>query len=301
MKRKILALLVLAALMLAACALAEKPDTDRAGNPIALPDTVERIVCLAPSTAEILAGLGMADSFVAVDTHTAAQMESAQALPAFDMMAPDCEAIAALEPDVVFASGMAYISGDPYRALTDLGIAVVDIPSSSSIAAIEEDIAFIGDVVDRAQEAKALVDNLNAELERVSGATADIEPKKTVLFEISALPYLYSFGSGTFLDEMIALIGAKNVFGDQAGWLPVAEEDAVAANPDVILTSVNYIDDPVGEILERAGWESVTAVANGDVYAIDANASNQPSQNIVIALREMLAAVYPEVYAALYE
>ena len=69
----------------------------------------------------------------------------------------------------------------------------------------------------------------------------------------------------------------------------------------MILTSVNYIDDPVGEILARAGWESVTAVQNGDVYAIDANASNQPSQNIVVALREMLAAVYPEVYAALYE
>ena len=150
MKRKTLALLVLAALMLAACALAEKPDTDRAGNPIALPDTVERIVCLAPSTAEILEGLGMADCLVAVDTNTAAQMESAQALPAFDMMAPDCEAIAALAPDVVFTSGMAYISGDPYQALIDLGIAVVDIPSSSSIAAIEEDIAFIGDVVDRA-------------------------------------------------------------------------------------------------------------------------------------------------------
>ena len=61
-------------------------------------------------------------------------------------------------------------------------------------------------------------------------------------------------------------------------------EGAVASNPDVILTSVNYIDGPVGEILGRAGWESVTAVANGDVYYIDNGASSLPNHHIVDCL-----------------
>ena len=97
---------------------------------------------------------------------------------------------------------------------------------------------------------------------------------------------------------MITLIGAENVLGDQIGWLAVIEESAVAANPDVILTNVNYIDDPVGEIMARPGWENVTAVANGDVYYIDNGKSSLPNHLIVNALIEMAVAVYPEEYAA---
>lgn len=301
MKKTFFALFMVAALVLAGCAVAEKPSADRAGNPIAVPETVEKIVSLAPSTSEILDGLGMADKLIAVDTYTAAQLEGTQALPVFDMMAPDCEALAALEPDVVFTTGMAGITGEnPYQPLIDLGVAVCDIPSSGSIEAIKEDIAFVGAVVGREAEAMAMNEGLQQELDRVAEATSAIEEKKTVLFEISALPYLYTFGSGTFLNEMIEIIGAKNVFGDQEGWLSVTEEQAVAANPDVILTSVNYMGDPVGEIKGRAGWESVTAVQKGAVAQIDASASNQACQNIIVALEQMLAAVYPDVYEALY-
>ena len=76
------------------------------------------------------------------------------------------------------------------------------------------------------------------------------------------------------------------------------EETIVAADPDVIFTNVNYIDDPVGEILGRDGWAGVTAIANRDVYYIDSNASSQPNQNIVVALRQMAEALYPDYFAA---
>ena len=116
-------------------------------------------------------------------------------------------------------------------------------------------------------------------------------------FEISAAPYCYSFGEGVFLDEMLELIGADNVLAGQEGWLSVDEEAVVAADPDVILTSVNYIDDPVGEITARAGWEGVAAVQNGEVYAIDNKTSSLPNVNVVQALREMAQAAYPDLYA----
>ena len=70
------------------------------------------------------------------------------------------------------------------------------------------------------------------------------------------------------------------------------------ADPDVILTNVNYIEDPVGEILSRPGWEEVTAVRDGNVYYIDNMASSLPDHNVVKALAEMAAAVYPEYYGA---
>ena len=133
------------------------------------------------------------------------------------------------------------------------------------------------------------------------GATGEtITEPKTLLFEISPVPYLYSFGTGVYLNEMIELIGAKNVLADQEGWLSVTEESAVAANPDVILTSDNFSnEDPVAEILGREGWQNVTAVAEGQVAYIDNAASSLPNHHIVDALVEMAKAVYPDAYAEL--
>ena len=278
-----------------------RPDTDRAGNPITLPENVQRVVSLAPSFTETLLDLDCADLIVGIDTQTQlyAYEELSADLPAFDMMAPDCEQIAALQPDLVIVSGMTDISGnDLYAPLTDLGICVVNIPSSTSIQGIRDDIAFLAACVGRSVEGAKLVKEMDDAIDEIAAIGATVTDKKTVYFEISAAPYCYSFGSDTFLNEMIELIGAQNIFADQSGWLSVEPESVVSANPDVILTSVNYIDDPVGELLARDGWQEVTAVKDGAVYAIDNQSSSLPNENIVAALREMAAAVYPELYTA---
>ena len=294
---RLLCTLLTLALLASVPALAEIPTEDRAGNAIVVPTEITRIISLAPSTTQVLEALDMLDALVAVDTQTPMYVEGTSELPQFDMMAPDVEQIAALEPDIVFTSGMSYLDGNPFAALTEMGVCVVDIPSSASIADVEDDIRFIAACLSKENDGEAIVDEMSAAIDAIAAIGATIEDKKSVLFEISALPYIYSFGSGTFLDEMITLIGAENVFGDQAGWLAVNAEDAAAANPDVILTNVNYIEDSVGEILSREGWDVVTAVANEDVHYIDNGASSLPNQHIVDALIEMAVAVYPEAYA----
>lgn len=296
--RKLLCALLALTMLLATVAFAEVPAQDRAGNDISVPAEVNRIISLAPATSQIIEDLGLMDKVVAVDTQTPTYVEGVSELPQFDMMQPDIEQIAALTPDVVFTSGMSYVEDNPFQALIDMGICVIEIPSSSSIAAVEEDIVFTAACLGMEAEGQALADAMQEKIDEIAAIGATIEDKKTVLFEISALPYIYSFGTGTFLDEMISLIGAENVFGEQEGWLSVNEEDAVAANPDVILTSVNYIEDPVGEIMERAGWEAVTAVADGNVHYIDNGKSSLPNHHIVDALVEMAVAVYPEAYVA---
>ena len=183
MKKLMSVLFVLCAMMLAVCASAEAPVMDRAGNAIAVPEKVEKIICLAPSTSEILDALGETGALIAVDTNTAAQMEEVAGLPTFDMMTPDCEAIAALEPDVVFISGMSKAKGtNPYQPLLDLGVCVIDIPSSSSIAAVEEDIEFVGSVVGKETEAQAVVEAMNGKINEIAALAEGIEEKKSVYF-----------------------------------------------------------------------------------------------------------------------
>jgi len=298
---KLLCTLLALIMLLTAAAFAETPTQDRAGNEIAIPAQINKVISLAPATTQIIESLGMMDKLIAVDTQTPLYVEGVSGLPQFDMMQPDIEQIAALMPDVVFTSGMSYVEDNPFAVLPDMGICVIEIPSSSSIAAVKEDIVFTAACLGAEAEGQAIADGMQARIDEIAAIGATIEEKKSVLFEIAALPYIYSFGSGTFLDEMITLLGAQNVLADQYSWLSVNEEDAVAANPDVILTSVNYIEDSVGEIMSRPGWEAVTAVANGDVHYIDNGKSSLPNHHIVDALIEMAVAVYPEAYAAYAE
>ena len=76
----------------------------------------------------------------------------------------------------------------------------------------------------------------------------------------------------------------------------MSEETVIADNPDVILTSVTYIENPTEEILSRTGWENITAISEKAVYSIDPNTSSQPNHHIVEALEEMATAVYPDFF-----
>jgi iron complex transport system substrate-binding protein len=159
----------------------------------------------------------------------------------------------------------------------------------------------LGDVFGVQERAAEIIAEMTGSINAIAEIGSTITDKKSVFFEIGALPYLYSFGTGTFLNELIELVGATNAMAGNEGWMSVTEEAAIDANPDVILTNVNYIEDPIGEILSRAGWDSVTAIANGDVHSIDTDSSSQANQYVVKALYEIAFAVYPEAFAPLAE
>ena len=86
------------------------------------------------------------------------------------------------------------------------------------------------------------------------------------------------------------------MFADLDGWKQVSEEDVIARNPDVILTTVNYTENPIGEILARDGWNTVTAIQNKAVQSLDTDISNRPGPRIGEAVELVAKAVYPELY-----
>ena len=278
---------------------AGKPGTDPSGAEVNIPDEIGSVVVLAPSIAETLVALGCGELIVGCDTQSAGLAGLPEGVPTFDLMQPDMEQLAALKPDVLFVSNMTlYDQSNPYQQLMDLGVCVLCVPTAGSIAAIQEDIAFIAAAMGKSAEGDALLADMQAELDRIAAIGAAVTDKKSVYFEIGAAPSMYSFGDGVFLNEMIELIGAENILAGQEGWLAMEAETIVAADPDVILTNVNYIDDPVAEILGRSGWEGMSAVQNGQVFYIDNMASSLSNQNIVKALDQMAKAVYPELFSA---
>ena len=273
------------------------PTKDRSGKEITLPKEATKIISLVPSTTEVIEDLGKTDQLIAVDTQSSTMMTDLKKLPQMDMMAVDAEKLIALKPQIVYVNDINLASSESvWKQVEDAGITVVNITTSTSIKAIKEDVQFIADSLSEHEKGQKLIKTMDQEIDEVAKIGKTIKKPKTVLFEVAALPDIYSFGNGTFLNEMIETIGAKNVLANEKGWLPVTEEAAIAAKPEVILTNVNYMKDPAKEILARKNWENVPAVQNKEVFEIDNMSSSLPNNHITKALKQMAKAVYPEEY-----
>ncbi|MCL2045886.1 MAG: ABC transporter substrate-binding protein [Oscillospiraceae bacterium] len=275
----------------------ERIDYDRDGNTITLPDEINKIISIGPSNTEVLVALGYGDKIIATDAYSSNVPGIKEGISDFSMMANDGELIIEMDPDVIFVTGMSRAGGDdPYAVIAQAGICLIYMPSSVSIEGIKEDIRYMAAVLSVEETGEEIIANMEAEIERILEITSAASETKRVYFEIAAAPNMYSFGSGTFLHEMIEMLGGENIFGETISWASVSDEAILDADPEVILTTVNYIDNPIDEIKSRDGWNNVTAIANDAVYYISTDASNRPSHNIVIAMEQIARAIHPELF-----
>ncbi|MDR1930967.1 MAG: ABC transporter substrate-binding protein, partial [Treponema sp.] len=273
--------------------------TDPMGGELLLSSPPERIISSAPSNTEIIIDLGMGEKLTAVDKYSRDVPGLDRSLPMIDFLYPDAEGIIALEPDLIIASEHNMAAGeDPFRLIREAGIVVAYIPTTGGIAEIYRDIAFIAELLGVPEKGAALIGEMKAALERTAAVGAGIEKKKTVYFEISPAPNMVSFGRGTFLHEMLEIIGAENIFTGSTGWIAPGAEAIIAANPEVILTNSDFLKgEDVGEVFSRRpGFGEIRAVRNGAIHRIDADSSSRPTHHITKALLEMARAVYPEYY-----
>jgi iron complex transport system substrate-binding protein len=295
----ILSLTLLVLIILAGCnAKAEKKIIDRSGREVTINGPVNRIISTAPSNTEIIIGLGLEHKLVAIDVHSVNVDGISGGLPLLDFFYPDAEAIINLEPDIIIASGhnATGTGEDPFRVLGSAGIPAVYIPMSKSIDDIYMDIAFIAELLQVREQGEKLIDTMKAEIAEITKNVPLIENKKTVYFEISAAPDMMTFGKDSYINDMINVIGARNIFENENWLVSPGAESIIDRNPDVILTSVNYIKDMVGEIKSRPGFDHINAVINNRIYKIDTNSSMRPSPLIVFALRQMSYYIYPALY-----
>ncbi|MCL2367276.1 MAG: ABC transporter substrate-binding protein [Oscillospiraceae bacterium] len=275
-----------------------RPDVDREGFAITLPDEINTIVSIGPSVTEVLMALGKGDKIIAADRFSDDIPGLAEGIAVLDLLLVDAEYLIRLNPDIIFVTGLTRARDDdnPLRLVSDAGITIAYVPTSVSIEAIIEDIRFIAAVMDAHDMGENIISDMQAQLEEIRQIATAITESRTVYFEISPAPSIWSLGSNTFINEMIELIGAVNIFSDKDGWASVADEALLQANPDVIITSVNFIDNPIEEIMNRPGWGAITAVQNGDIFQATTNYVNRANHNIINGLREIAAAVYPDYF-----
>lgn len=270
--------------------------TDREGNEIEVPEQIDTVISAAPSVTEILEGLGLADKIIAADTYSSDIEGIDPSICTLDFYNLNTEELIALAPDVIIINGISDTgSADPYADLKAAGTDVVYIPSAESLDGIKADIRFLAAYTKTEDKGEEMINDINNAITYFTEKAASIAEKKKVYFEVGAAPYLYTTGSGTYLNEIIELIGAENIYAGESGWLSNSEETVIAADPDVIITNVNYEGYDFNEIYSRPGWENIKAIQNKNVYSVGSNATSRASQHIVDGIAEIAYAVYPEL------
>lgn len=290
-------------LIVALVGCSKKPTTmkDREGKEFVLPKEINTIVSTAPSNTEVLMALGLGDKLVAIDKYSTDIEGLKEELLKIDFRNPDAESLIALNPDIIIASGHNKAGDeDPFALLKEAGITVVYLPSSDSVEGIYEDIEFIASLTGTEKEGENIISSMKKEIEEIKKIGDTIENKKKVYFEIGAGSGLYTFGENTFINELLNIVGAENIFSKENSWITVTPEAVIEANPDVILSNSPGTNESgktaTEDIISRDGWDTITAVANKQVFQIDKNTSSRASQNVVKALKEIAKAIYPDEY-----
>ncbi|UOE92409.1 ABC transporter substrate-binding protein [Alkalihalobacillus sp. LMS39] len=269
--------------------------TDAVDNEIVLEEEPERIVSLIPSNTEILFALGAGDKLVGRSDHDnyPPEVEDVEAIGGFEF---DVEKIISLQPDIVLAHGSnATAEGLDQIRGADIQVAVVN--DANSFEDMYRAINFIAEITNTKEEAEQLISDMEARFAELSEQAAAIpeEERQTVWIEISN--ELYTTGKDTFMHEMLETIHAENVAGDTSGWPQFSEEQVIAENPDVIIgTYSSWVPDMVDQILNRPGWQDVTAVQEERVHDIDEDIVSRPGPRVVEGVEQLAKFIYPEVF-----
>jgi len=246
-----------------------------------------RIVSMNPSLTRILVAIGARDALVGVDEFSARAEPAVSSLPrAGGLYSPSLESVVALEPDLVVL--VPSLEQREFRArLGSLSLSVREF-DPVRFEQVLDTIRELGRLVGHEAEATARIDAIHRAQAAVQRATAGRAPLSAVL--VLQREPLFVAGRGSFLDEMLAMAGARNL-GAELGetWPRTSVEWLVGAAPEVILDS-DSDPAPAARYWER--WPSLPAVEHGRVVAVDAGDVTLPGPDLDRALVKLARALH---------
>jgi iron complex transport system substrate-binding protein len=254
-----------------------------------------RIVSLSPSNTEILFSVGAGNQVVGVTEYCDYPYNFTAWVSAGNMSSigsywqPAIEPIIALHPDLVVASGSS--SEDAASKLRNLGYTVI-ILNAENLNDVLNDIYLVGKATGHTDQATALVSSYRARIDTITAKVANATTTPKVYYETSIDP-LMTAGPNTFVSDLIALAGGKNIYDDATTQWPVISSDSVITkNPEII---ISYHTDGFGT---RPGWSNIDAVANNKIYALPNFEFSRPGPRLLDALDRLTKIIHPEIFGA---
>ncbi len=257
--------------------------TDDLGNQVAVSRDVRRIVSLAPSSTELLFALGFGDRLVGRTRWCDYPAEAAAVPSVGDGLNPNLEAVAATRPDLVVMYATT-ANAPAVEQLRRLGIPAINIRMDRLA-----DVAHSARLLARILGDSARVDSIASRFEFALDSLARV-PRKTAprvaMIAWDNPPMV--IGAGSFLNELIALAGGKNVFDDLPQPSPTVSIETIAArNPDLFLSLNSDTTGP--SYAARPEWQSIRAVRQKRFQYLHGTEFNRPSFRAAQAVAQMEA------------
>ncbi|MCX5701528.1 MAG: cobalamin-binding protein [Candidatus Omnitrophica bacterium] len=254
----------------------------------------QRFISLSPAATEILFALGLGELIVG-DTTFCNYPEQALAVPKVGTFSEaNIEKVISLNPDIIFATGLE--QAQTVRRLEQVGLKVF-VSDPKNLAELMQSIIQIGRLTGKESEAEALVLALQGRIDIIKSKVERIpqDKKPKVFIEIWHDP-LMTAGSGSIVDELIALSGGVNIANDtQKPYSRFSAEVAIQRNPDVIILGYMTKDNTKDLVSNRFGWKNINAVRNKRVISdINPDLILRPGPRIVDGLEEIHKRLYYE-------
>jgi cobalamin transport system substrate-binding protein len=249
------------------------------------------IVSLSPTGTEMLYAIGAGSQVKAVDSLSDYPPQAPRTkLSAYQ---PNVEAIAEEKPDLVIE---AQDTGQLTKRLAALGIPVLELPAPANLAGEYAEFSQLGRATGHLAQAEQEVKRLRAQLHQITAAMPPHARPLTYYYELDQT--YYSVASGTFVGQLLALLGMKSIAdaahgaASSGGYPQLSAEYILRANPDfIILADTLCCQQNAGTVARRPGWSGLAAVRAGHIIALNDDIASRWGPRVTVLLQTVESAV----------
>jgi iron complex transport system substrate-binding protein len=267
---------------------------DETGRTVRMPQSVMRIVSLAPSLTETVYALGLQDRLVGDTDYCDYPPEAQKKQKVGGALNPSLEEIAHLRPDVVLVTRHLNTL-DTVHSLDALGI-----PSYATdprnVNEILTSAKRLGDVLGAPEAGAALAEDLQHRLDVLRLKIGTLPPRR-VLFVVWTDP-LISIGKDTFIADALRRAGAVSIIDSKQDWPQVNLEEVALLQPEVLVFADSHSETTLQHLdvlATRPAWRILKAVRDRN-FAVISEAVNRPAPRIVTAIEELAEKLHPEAF-----
>lgn len=269
--------------------------TDETGRKVRVPQSIQRIVSLAPSLTETIYALGAEDRLVG-DTDFCDFPSAAQNKPKVGgAINPSLEEIVALRPDLVLVT-KSLNRLETVSALERLGISTY-ATDPRTVADVLTSTARLAEVLGIPSAGRSLAQDLQRRLADLR-ARLSASPPRRVLFVVWTEP-LISIGQKTFIADAIRDAGGVSIVQTDQDWPQINLEEVIKLRPDFLVFASAHSEIALrefGALVGKPGWRDLDAVRNRRL-AILSDAVNRPAPRLISVIEDLARQLHPEVFS----
>jgi ABC-type Fe3+-hydroxamate transport system substrate-binding protein len=260
---------------------------DALGRSFAVQAVPERIVSLVPSLSEALFAFGVGERVAGVTRFCVEPREGvAGKVKVGGTKTLDVDAVEALWPDLIIASAEENRAEDVRRLIDDGWPVFVTLPTS--VRGAIDLLRQLAALTDSAEAARPIIEEAEEALAIVRAANAGREPLR-VFCPIWRNPYM-TIGPDTYMYDVIAVCGGRNVFGGREERYPQVELAEMAAlDPEVILLPSEPYRFRRRHMADFEPFPELAAVRRRNVLLVDGRMLSWYGPRIGRSLRDLSA------------